>query len=178
MAFTYTDFKKSLRTLFGRGQTIVSGDGGGDNKDHVDRLVSRIVRAVEFPATATVTQPFVVTPKVGFVAEEECDIVAIRVSAAGSLTVSNTDHVLLTCIKRKATTFSATESVGTVALGRTTGTPTWTNKVGFSASMTIATTNSVIDMDPGDSLTFSLSKPGAAVALQSPVSVVLTVREK
>lgn len=178
MAFSFTTFKKNFRAQFGFGQTNVSGDGGGDVKDHSARVFSRIIRAAEFPATATVTQPLVVTPKVLFVAEEECDVRAIRVSAAGSLTVSNTDHVLLTVIKRKSPTFSVTEAVATAQIGRTTGAITWVNKPGFSGAATIATTNSVIDMDPGDTLTGALTKPGAAVALQSPVSVFLTVEEK
>ena len=179
MAFTFTDFKNAIRARFGYAQTIRSGDGGGNVLDHVDRLVQRTFKAAEFPATATVTQPLVVREKVLFTAEEECDVVSIRVSAAGSLTISITDHVLLTVIKRKATTFSVTESVATAELGRTSGgSISWTNKPGFSGAATIATTNSVIDMDPGDSLIGILSKPGAAVGLQSPVTVSLTVREK
>lgn len=175
MAFSFTTFKKNFRAMLGWGQTNVSGDGGGDVVDHTVRMFSRIVRAAEFPATVTVTQPLVVTPKVLFIAEEECNVKAIRVSAAGSLTISNTDHVLLTVIKRKATSFSLTESVATVTIGQTAS---WTNKPGFSKAATIATTNSVIDMDPGDTLIGHLTKPGSVVALQSPVTVMLTVEEK
>ena len=179
MAFTYSDLKKALRGLFGEHQTRISGDGGGDVKDHTARLSQRYFKGAEFPATVTVTQPLVVTPKVLFTAQEECNVVGIRVSAAGSLTISNTDHVLLTVLKRKATSFSLTESVATAEIGRSAGgTITWVNKPGFSGAATIATTASVIDMDPGDSLTGHLSKPGAAVGLQSPVTVMIAVEEK
>lgn len=177
MAFTFTDFKKAMRAQWGRGQTNVSGDGGGDVKDHTDRLVSRIVRA-EYPATNSLTDAIYSAAertKVLFTAEEECDVVAIRVAAAGSLTVSVTDHVLLTVIKRKATTFSVTESVATCTVGATS---TWTLKPGFSRAATIATTASVIDMDPGDSLVGTLSRAGGVVQLQTPLTVMLTVREK
>lgn len=177
MAYTFTDFKKDIRARFGRGQTNVSGDGGGDVKDHTDRLVSRIVRT-EYPSTNSLTDAVYSAAertKVLFTAEEECDVVAIRVAAAGSLTVSVTDHVLLTVIKRKATTFSVTESVATCTIGATS---TWTNKPGFSRAATIATTASVIDMDPGDALVGTLSRAGGVVQLGSPVAVHVTIREK
>lgn len=175
MAFTYTEFKEALRDYFGMRQTVVSGDGGGDVKDHCGRLSQRYIKAAEFPATVTVTQPAVVTPKVLFIAEEECDVKSIRISAAGSLTISNTDHVRLTVIKRKSPTFSVTESVAVIAIGQTA---TWTNKTGFSLNPAIATTSGVIDMDPGDTLTGALTKPGSVVALQSAVTVMLAVEEK
>jgi len=178
MAYTFSDLKKSLKGLFGEHRSVLSGDGGGAVDDHVARLAQRYVE-VTFPATATVTQPLVVTPKVLFIAEEECDVRRIRVSAAGSLTISNTDHVLLTVIKRKATSFSLTESVATAEIGRSAGgTITWVNKPGFSGAATLATTASVIDMDAGDVLLGHLSKPGGAVGLQSPVTVMICVEEK
>ncbi len=176
MAFTYTDFKKATRALMGRGQTNVSGDGGGDVKDHNARLHSKIVTAdYTTAATLSVAIPVALSPKVLFIAEEECNVVALRVSAAGSLTISNTDSLLLTVIKRKAPTFSVTESVATCTIGQTAS---WTNKPGFSKAATIATTASVIDMDPGDTLLGHISKPGAQVGIQSPLSVTVTVEEK
>jgi hypothetical protein len=179
MAFTFADFKRSLKGIFGAKRSVLSGDGGGDLDDHIARVFQRTVRGAEFPATATVTQALVVTPKVLFRAEEECKVVRVSASAAGSLTISNTDHVRLTIIKRTAVgSYSLTESVGTLEIGRSAGgTVTWVNKPGFSGNATLATTTSVIDMDPGDVLIGQLSRPGGAVALQSPVAVHVTVEE-
>jgi hypothetical protein len=97
------------------------------------------------------------------------------VSAAGSLTVSATDYLILRLIKRKATTFSVTEQIGTVNVGQTS---TWTNKPGFSKAGTVATTASVVDMDPGDSILGHIVLNGAQVGIQSPISVCLTIEEK
>ncbi len=149
MAFTFTDFKKAVRAMFGYGQTNVSGDGGGDLKDHAARLVSRVAGPVPLPLNATGTNLLDAFPI--FCAENECDVRSIRVTIEAALTTTATDYTIYTVHKRKSPSWSLTESVATLNFGQTS---LWTvNKAGMSKAFTLATTQSVIDMDPGDTLT-------------------------
>lgn len=174
MAFTYTDFKLRLRSLFGSGQTNVSGDGGGDLKDHTTRLHSKIV-TTQFPINATATN--LLDYSVIFIAEEECDVRSIRIASESAVTTTATDYVTMTVLKRKSPTFSVTEAVATFQFGRTS---LYTvNLAGTSKSFTVATTASVIDMDPGDTLGLMAKLVAPAVnAIGRPASTITVVVEE
>lgn len=156
MAYTYTDLKKHLRAMFGHGQSNVSGDGGGTVVDHAGRLSRRPVQT-RFNGTASATSLFNMVPI--YVAQEESDVHSIRIAISAALTLTATDYVNLTVLKRKSATWSVTESVATLAFGKTS---TWsTNIAGMSKAFTLATTAAAIDMDPGDTLCLNGTLQGA-----------------
>jgi hypothetical protein len=173
MAFTYSDFKKSLRGLFGAKQTRSSGDGGGDVLDHTARLSQRYV-TTRFASNATATNTW--ANSAVFVAQEECDVVGLRIVIDAALTTTATDYVVLNVVKRKATSFSLTENVATLNLGQTSA---WTvNSIGTSKAFTLATTASVIDMDAGDSLCINAALAGANVTGNPACLIQVAVEEK
>lgn len=172
MAYTYTDFKNGIKSLFGYGQTNVSGDGGGDVKDHNARLHSKIV-VTQFPLNATATNLIDMSPI--FIAEEECDVRSIRCAIEAALTLSATDYVKFIVLKKKSPTWSVTESVATLNFGQTSA---WsTNIAGMSKAFTLATTASVIDMDPGDTLCMKITLNGAN-AIGRPATAITVVAEE
>jgi hypothetical protein len=175
MAFTYTDFKVALRDMFGWAQTVVSTDAGGNVKDHAGRVSQRYIMT-QFPTNATATN--LLDNSIIFIAEEECDVVSIRCAAESAVTTSASDYVTFTVLKRKSPTFSVTEAVATFQFGRTS---LYTvNLAGTSKSFTIATTSSVIDMDPGDTLGLMAKLVAPAVnAIGRPaLGIMVAVEEK
>lgn len=173
MAFTYTDFKKALRSKFGFGQTNVSGDGGGDVVDHSARLHSKIV-TTQFPLNATATNLLDYSPI--FIAEEECDVRSIRIAIEAALTLTVTDYVILTVLKKKSPTWSVTESVATLHLNRTS---VWTTNIaGMSKAFTLATTAAAIDMDPGDTLGLKATLAATNLTGRPATAVTVVAEEK
>ncbi len=175
MAFTYTEFKVALRDFFGMSQTVVSGDSGGDVKDHCGRLSQRYV-TTQFPLNATATN--LLDNSIIFIAEEECDVKSIRIASESAVTTTASDFVTLTVLKRKSPTFSVTEAVATFQFGKTS---LYTvNLAGTSKSFTLATTATVVDMDPGDTLGLMAKLLSPAVnAIGRPAStIVVAVEEK
>lgn len=152
MAYTFTQFKNGLRALFGAAQTNVSGDGGGDVVDHVDRLCERQVGPFEVAAAAASgTSTYAMLAAV--VVENECDLKSVRIVVDAALTLTATDYIILNLIKKKSATWSATENIGTLNLGQTSA---WSpNIAGRSKTFTLATTTSVLDLDPGDTISIN-----------------------
>jgi hypothetical protein len=175
MAFTYTDFKKSLKGIFGAKRSVVSGDGGGDVDDHCARLHERIQGPfVVAAAAASGTSSFAMVP--AFVAENECDLKTVRVVIDAACTLTVTDHIVLNLIKKKSATWSATENLGTLLLNRTA---TWgTNVAGMSKAFTLATTTSVLDLDPGDTICINGTLAGANATGCPKCSFYFNVEEK
>lgn len=175
MAFTYSDFKAALRARFGYGQTNVTGDGGGNVKDHAARVSQRYVMT-QFPTNATATN--LLDNSIIFIAEEECNVVSIRCAAESAVTTSATDWVRFTVLKRKSPSFSVTEAVATFDFGKTS---LYTvNLAGTSKSFTIGTTDASIDMDPGDTLGLkaSLVAPAANAIGRPALGILVAVEEK
>ena len=175
MAFTYADFKAAFRARFGQGQTDVSGDSGGDVKDHTGRVSQRYVMT-QFPTNVTATN--LLDNSVIFIAEETCEIKSIRCAAESAVTTSATDWVRFTVLKRTSPTFSVTEAVATLDFGKTS---LYTvNLAGTSKAFTIGTTNTVISMATGDTLGLKASLVAPAVnAIGRPaLGILVAVEEK
>lgn len=175
MAFTFTDLKNSIRALFGENQTRTSGDGGGDVSGHVSRLAQRYVPCrASAAAVASGTSSYAMLPI--FVAEEECNVVGARMVIDSALTLTVTDYIVMSLIKKKSPTFSATQAVATLNVGQTSA---WTvNVAGTSKAFTMASTESVIDMDAGDTLSLNGTLNGAN-AIGVPANFVhVAVEEK
>lgn len=185
MAFTFSDLKDHLKGLFGEKQTRSSGDGGGDVTDHINRLSQRyatyhvpIQPAANKPSyaqTASLSKTQPMSEQVCFVAEEECNVKSIRVAFGRALTTHASDYLTFVFLKRKSTTFSVTQSVATMAgtvanLGATV-------PIHSSKAATIASTESVIDMDAGDVLTVQVTKTLLGQSTP-PFTAMIAVEEK
>lgn len=176
MAFTYSDFKKALRALWGEHQTRLSGDGGGDVKDHAARLSQRYVTGPNIASAAASGTSSIAGNIPVFTAAEECDVKAIYVTQTSAATLTATDYINLNVIKRKATSFSLTEQVATFKLNQTDSLSP--NVLGASHAMTIATTASVIDMDAGDTLFLDAKLNGTNLTGIPGFQVTVVVEEK
>lgn len=177
MAFGFTSLLNALKAQFGENnQRIASGADVGDVSDHVNRLAQKPASYDIDSAQTTQTQP--ITARVCFVADEEADVVSIQVVCQASVTVSNTDRFLLTFLKRKSPTWSVTESIGTITSQSGGAAGTWINNGAHKVNnVLLATTTTVLDLDPGDVITVAKTSNGLGAIL--PITRIKTVvREK
>jgi hypothetical protein len=177
MAFGFTSLLNALKAQFGENNIrTVAGDNVGDVSDHVNRLAQTHFDYRIDSSQATNTQPL--TAQVCFIADEECDLIGIQVSSGISVTTSNTDRFNLLFHKRKASTWSATEAVASLTSQSGGAAGTWINNGAHKVNNALlATTTTVLDLDPGDVITVSATKTGLG-ALVPEVRFKTTVREK